>query len=218
MATVTVAELIDKAQTILQDTSAVRWPTSELKLWINDAYREIALLRPDASSTTGTYTCSAGTRQNLTTEFSNAIRLLDVIRNVASSSTQYAVRLVDRDTLDAQRRGWHTETGTVNIQHFMFDPKLPKQFMVYPPATTDAELEVVYSYVPAAHDAEESNDTAINLDDSYANAILDYMLYRAYSKDSEAQANAQRAVAHYGAMTASIGAKTTSDSVAQPGA
>ncbi len=224
MASVKVVELIDRAQTILQDTTSVRWPVLELQKWLNDAYREITLLRPDANSQTGTYTCVSGTRQVLTTGFSNALRLLDVTRNVAASSNKYAVRLVDRNTLDDQRRGWHNETASVNIQHYMFDPKLPKEFMVYPPATTAAQLEVVYSSVPAAHALSEANlapdsgdTTVINIDDSYANAILDYILYRAYSKDAEYAANAQRAVAHYQAMQTSLGTKTASDGASQPG-
>lgn len=224
MATVKVVELIDRAQTILQDTTAVRWPVLELQKWLSDAYREIILMRPDANTQTGTFTCVTGTRQVLTTVFSSALRLIDVIRNVAATSDKSAVRLVDRRTLDDQRRGWHGETATVNIQHFMFDPKLPKEFMVYPPATSAAELEVVYSSVPAAHTLTEAQLTnaatadVIEIDDSYANAILDYMLYRAYSKDAEYAANAQRAVAHYQAMQSSLGVKTASDGAVQPGA
>jgi len=46
--------------------------------------------------------------------------------------------------------------------------------------------------------------TTINLDDTYANPLLDYMLYRAYSKDAEQAGNAQRAMAHYQAMADAI--------------
>jgi len=47
--------------------------------------------------------------------------------------------------------------------------------------------------------------TTINIDDIYANALVDYMLYRAYSKDAEYAGNAQRAVAHYTAFSNSLG-------------
>jgi hypothetical protein len=224
MATVKVVEIMNRAQTILQDTTAVRWPLPELQLWLNDSYREIVLMRPDANTQTGTFTCATGSRQVLTSVFSNALRLMDIVRNVAATSNKTAVRLVDRQSLDDQRRGWHNETTAVNIQHYMFDPKLPKEFMVYPPATDLAQLEVVYSSVPLAHALTEAQlgnpatTEVINLDDSYANAILDYILYRAYSKDAEYAANAQRAVAHYQAMQASLGMKTASDQAAQPGA
>lgn len=223
MATVKVVDLVSRAQTILQDVTSVRWPVLELQNWLNDAYREIILARPDANTQTGTFTCVAGSKQVLTTGFANALRLIEVTRNMAATSSKRAVRLVDRHILDDQRVGWHAETQTVNIQHYMFDPRLPKEFYVYPPATSSAQLEVVYSSVPTAHALTEDqlsttpSTETIRIDDSYANAILDYMLYRAYTKDAEYAANAQRAAGHYQAMMASIGVKTTSDTATQPG-
>jgi hypothetical protein len=195
----------------------VRWPVSELQDWLNDSYREIILARPDANSESGTFTCAAGTRQVLTSEFPNALRLLDVVRNVAATSDKRAVRAITRSILDDQRRTWHGESGAVNIDHFMFDERLPREFLVYPPATTAAQLEVVYSSVPTNHtltDAELTTNPSsetIKIVDSYANAMLDYMLYRAYSKDAEYAANAQRAMGHYQAMQAALGIKTQTD-------
>lgn len=58
--------------------------------------------------------------------------------------------------------------------------------------------------------------TPIKLDDIYANAILDYVLYRAYSKDAEYAANASRAALHYQAFTAALGAKTQVDAGNDP--
>jgi hypothetical protein len=224
MSTVTVVSLVNRAQVILQDTvdPGVRWPVLELQDWLNDSYREIVNARPDANSQSGSFTCAAGTRQVLTTRFASALRLIDVVRNIAATSAKKAVRLLDRAVLDDQRRGWHGETGKVDIEYFMFDPRLPREFLVYPPATTSAELEVVYSLVPESHTLTEAELTSapssatIKLVDSYANIMLDYMLYRAYSKDAEYAANAQRALAHFQAMQNALGIKTQSDISANP--
>jgi hypothetical protein len=223
MATVKVVEIIQRVQVILQDTTFVRWPALELQLWINDSYREIVNLKPDVNTQTGTFTCAVGPRQVLTTSFANAIRLIDIIRNVASASTKQAVRLVDRNILDDQRKGWYNETTSINIDHYMFDARLPKEFMVYPPATNTAQLEVVYSQVPAAHTLTEAQlinpatTEVIRIDDSYSNAMLDYVLYRAYSKDADYAANAQRAVAHYQAFQNAISGKITTEAASRPG-
>lgn len=224
MATVKVVELVSKAQTLLQDTTQVRWPVLELQGWLNDSYREAVNLRPDANTQTGEYVCTAGARQVLTSTFANALRLIEVVRNTATTSAKGAVRIVNRRMLDDQRRNWYAETQTVDIQHYMFDPRLPKEFLVYPPATTAARLEVIYSSVPTAHTLTEAQliNTAttevIRLDDSYANALLDYMLYRAYSKDAEYAANANRAVAHYQAFQNALGASAQANAASQPGA
>lgn len=219
MATVKVYDLVTKAQTILQDTTSTRWPQDELVGWLNDAYREIILARPDANSQSGEFNCVAGTRQVLTSEFPSALRLLDIVRNTGSGSDQRAVRLIERAILDDQRRSWHSEPQSETIEHFIFDPDLPREFMVYPPAATGAVLEVVFSSVPTDHDVNtdySTNDETIKIVDSYANAILDYMLYRAYSKDAEYAANSQRAVSHFQAMQNAIGIKNKTDSSNDP--
>jgi hypothetical protein len=224
MATVKVVDLISRAEIILQDTTNVRWPALELQSWLNDSYREITNLRPDSNTQTGEYTCVLGARQVVTTTFASAIRIIEVVRNTATTSAKGAVRLVNRQMLDDQRRNWYAETATVDIQHYMFDPRLPKEFLVYPPATTAARLEVVYSSVPLAHTLTEAQLTTtpstetIRIDDSYANAMLDYTLYRAYSKDAEYAANAQRAMAHFQAFQNALGIKGQVEAASQPGA
>jgi hypothetical protein len=224
MATAKVVDLVSRAQTLLQDTTSVRWPVLELQGWLNDSYRETVNLRPDANTATGEFTCAAGARQVVTTTFSSALRVIEVVRNTAVTSAKGAVRLVNRRMLDDQRRNWYAETPTVDIQHYMYDPRLPKEFLVYPPASTAARLEVVYSSVPLAHTLTEAqliNPTTadvIRIDDSYFNALLDYVLYRAYSKDAEYTANAQRAVAHYQAFQNALGVSAQTNAASQPGA
>jgi hypothetical protein len=222
MATVKVIDVIKNVEDVLQD-QGIRWPRVELQNWINEAYLNIILLRPDANSKTGTFTCTAGTRQVITTEFPSALRLLDVTRNLAATSTKKVVRLVARAVLDDQRPAWHSETGTVNIQHYTFDPRQPKEFFVYPPATTSAELEVVYTDAPGSHTLSESdldpagsNTEVIKLDDIYMSPIIDWVLYRAYSKDAEYGQNEVRAAAAYQAFNTAIGNKTASDTAVSP--
>lgn len=223
MATVKVVDLISRARTLLQDTTSVRWALSELQLWLNDSYRETLNLRPDSNTLTGTFTCAAGPRQVLTTGFANATRLVAVVRNVATTSNKYAVHLIDRRVLDGQRRGWYTETPSVSVEQYMFDARQPKEFMVYPPATTLAQLEVLYAQVPTPHTltdeqlANSATAEVIRIDDTFANAMLDYMLYRAYTKDSEQQGNAARAVAHFQAFQSSLGVSAQVNAASQPG-
>lgn len=223
MAVVKVVDLISRAGTILQDTTNIRWPAPELQGWLNDSYRAITNLRPDSNTQTGEFVCVAGARQAVTSTFPSAIRLMEVVRNTAASSAKGAIRLVNRQILDDQRRNWYAETGTVDVQHYMFDPRLPKEFLVYPPATVNARLEVVYSSVPVAHTLTEAQlinpatSEVIRIDDSYANAMLDYMLYRAYSKDAEYTANVQRATAHLQAFQSALVEKGQTEAASKPG-
>lgn len=222
MASIKVVEIIDRVETILQDSN-LRWPRLELQSWLNEAYLNIILARPDANAATGTFTCAAGTRQSLTAVFPSALRLLDVTRNLAAASSKRAVRQVNRHILDDQRPAWHAETASVDIQHWTFDPRQPKEFFVYPPATVAAQLEVVYTAPVGTHalteeqlDPAGGNTTVILLDDIYAGPLVDWVCYRAYSKDAEYGENGQRAAAHLNAFTATIGSKNQTDSAANP--
>ena len=222
MATIKVIEVIKRVEDVLQDSN-VRWPRVELQNWLNESYLQIALLRPDASSKTGTLTCVAGSRQTITSGFSTALRLLDVVRNLASSSNKKVVRLIERSVLDDQRPAWHNDTASVNIQNYTFDVRQPKEFFVFPPATTSAQLEVVYADLPGTHSLSEANlhpttgsAEVIKVDDTYLSVITDWILYRAFSKDAEFAANAARAGAHYQTFMSSIGNKTQSDVSSSP--
>jgi hypothetical protein len=48
---VAVNDIVDRAETILQDTTNTRWPATELIDWLNAGQVEIALLKPEASVT-----------------------------------------------------------------------------------------------------------------------------------------------------------------------
>lgn len=222
MSTVKVIDVIRRVEDVLQDSN-IRWPRIELQNWMNESYLAITLARPDANAKSGTFTCSTGTRQVLTDQFASALRLLDVTRNMATTSSYRVIRLVARSVLDDQRPGWHAETGTVNIQHYTFDPRQPKEFFVYPPATDSAQVEVVYTDSPGAHNLSESdldpegaNTEVIKLDDIYMSPIIDWVLYRAYSKDAEYGANEQRAQASYAAFSAALSTKNQVDAASAP--
>ena len=205
---ITAQSIVRRAVETLQDTTSIRWPIPELVRYLNDGQREIVLYRPDSMVTNATVTCVAGSKQSLP---ANGAKLIEVIRNARTGGTKSAVRLTNREILDAQTPGWHNLTGKDDVLHFMYDPRDPKVFYVYPPATTSAQLDIVYSAYPT--DVTEPGEGSlytdvtgnISLPDIYGNALLDFLLYRAYSKDSEYAGNAQRAQAHYAAFANTLG-------------
>ena len=203
----TVANLLARATALLQDSTNVRWPETELLNYLNDGQRQIVLQVPNANPVNDDITLAAGTKQAIP---SDGIRLLDVVRNTSGN----AVRRTERDTLDENNPGWHQETGVTAIKNWVFNPDDPKHFYVNPPATTSASLEIVYSASP--DDATLVGN--ISLDDIYANALLDYILYRAYSKDAENSGNMSKAAGSYAAFNASLGNKLQTDVTSDPNA
>ena len=199
--------LIRRVVETLQDTTSIRWPVAELVRYLNDGQREIIVHRPDAMVTNASLTLTAGTKQSLP---SNGAKLIDVVRNSAGSKR--AIRMCAREILDAQSPGWHNLSGVTEIVHFMFDPRDPKVFYVYPPAqSAGASVDLVYSALPTDI-AEPAPGTdysavagAISVPDIYSNALQDYVLYRAYTKDSQYAGNEARAQARYAAFANALG-------------
>lgn len=210
--------VIRRAAETLQDLTAVRWSTAELVRYLNDGQREILMYRPDVFATSTTLTLVEGTKQTLPT---TAAKLLDVVRNAASSSNKRAVRVVNRQLLDSQVPDWHIATPSVNTAHYMYDPAVPKEFFVYPPATVLTQLDVVVAQYPSTI-TEPSSGTYtavsgnIGVPDVLSNALTDYILFRAFTKDTEQVGNAARAQAHYALFTSALNTDLTGTTSAVP--
>lgn len=203
MATITAQQIIDKVEIILQDTTNVRWAEAELLGWLNDGQREIVLLRPEAFAKNESKQLTVGTKQALP---ATGIVLIDVVRNMGTngSTPGNAVRVVSREILDAQNPAWHVDASSLVVKHYMFDPRDPKNFYIYPKSDGTNYVEIVYSSAPTDVAAVGST---ITLDDIFMGPLMDYILYRAYSKDAEYTGNAQRAAAHYQMFTNALAAK-----------
>jgi len=216
MGTLTADAIILKARRIFQDDTGVRWQDAEELDWLNDGQREIVLIRPDANVVNATVLLSVGTKQTIPAA---GVTLIDVVRNMVGAGQATAgkvVRLVDREVLDATNPDWHSQAASANgeVDHYVFDKRDPKTFYVYPqPPATPNGIELVYSAAPDV--VAFVNDT-IKIDDIYANALLDYMLYRSYSKDADYSGNVNRAAAHFQAFLQSLGMKAQTDAVNDP--
>lgn len=218
---VTVQSVIDRVQKTLQDTTGVRWPVvDELVLWVNDAQREIALLKPDASAKNVTITLAAGTKQDIP---SDGNRLLRVVRNMSAASNgvgKRAVRIVSREVLDAQTPDWHDPLVTGDaahaavVKHYIYDEQNPRNFYVYPgvAAAASSFVEIIYSANPVTV-AQNGN---LDIPDIFANAVMNYVLYMAYMKDADYAGNQQRASSHFQLFMSSITGKAQLDALTSP--
>ena len=203
---ITAQSVIQRCVETLQDPTSIRWPVAELVRYLNDGQREVVLHRPDAMRKSAAVALVAGTRQTIP---SDGLKLIDIVRN--TGGTKRAVRQVNREILDAQTPGWHGLAVATEILHFMFDARDPTAFYVYPPAGASSSVEILYAASPA--DVIEPASGAlygavtgnISVPDIYGNALQDYVLFRAYAKDSEYAGNAARAQNHYTVFANSLG-------------
>lgn len=207
------SEIISRAQIVLNDNGGTRWTDAELLKWISDGQRVIALVRPDSCSVNTAVTLAAGTKQTIPTD---GLRLLDIVRNLTSAGApDRSVRMVDRETLDAQDYNWHVRPATGKVTNFVYDNRDPVHYYVYPQATSSMKLEILYSKTPAELTATTD---ALGIPEIYAEPLFNYVLFRAYSKDAEYAANAGLAQGYLQVCTTLLGIKTSKDFAFSPDA
>lgn len=165
--------------------------------WINDAQRAVCLLRPDAKSDISTFLLVTGTKQQIP---AGTRRLQQLLRNMgtAGSTPGKAIRgPVPREDLDAVNPDWHKSTyhGT-EVEQYIYEENNPTFFYVYPGLQSAATL---YVEAVVSKDPTDVSDHNSNLDipDIFAPAVVEWVLYRAWARDSERSPNWVRAERKY---------------------
>ena len=194
-----ISEITTPVRTILQD-DGTRWTDAELLVWVGAAYREIVTTKPEIGAKVAPIALQAGSLQFTPAD---AYRLINITRNIAPQTT--VVRPVERAVLDIQYPTWHSDPSTGRIDSVVYDIASPNQFWVWPQATAGMVVEMVYSSIPATPSSLNDN-LAIN--DGYSGLVVDYLLYRAYSKDAGA-GDAALAQTYRQAFYESLGIKKT---------
>ena len=193
---ITVQALLANAASLLQDTTNVRWTAAQLLVWLNDGQRELVLLKPDAYVKSTATILVAGTKQTIPTD---GIYLVDIPRYLGTDgiTPTNSVKSISREILDNQVPDWHAARhANVRPKHFIYNELEPKRFYVYPPQPTSGfgYVEVVYTAVPP----DAVSPGSLSLADEYAGALLSFILFRAYSQDSEWAGNKELSAMHYG--------------------
>lgn len=210
----TARSVIQSAQATLQDAGGVRWLLPELLGYLNAGTREIALQKPTATAVTTTISLASGTRQELPAGYH---RLLSAIRNTDNGR---AITPVVREILDMQIPGWHSNAVmpyNATVAHVMDDPFDTSVFHVCPGNDGNGEIDVIMSRLPVpiptpANQLDiEAYSADVQVPDIYENCLVDYVCYRAFSKDINVAGAAQRAQAHYGLFQQALGIKAQID-------
>jgi hypothetical protein len=211
MAGISVATLIQRAGFLLQDEDHVRWTVPELVSWINEAAGALVTLRPSSGAQLVTLVLVAGTQQLLD---DNVVQLLDVVRNLGADGVTpgRAIRLAERHLFDSADPDWHTRAGKAVIKHYLYDDRTPNVFYVYPPALAGTRIQGSLSVMPASISAGTDN---LALDSQFESALVNYVVFRAFAKDSE-YANGAIATGYYQAFQAALGGKDAGEQSVSP--
>jgi len=212
---ITAQSVVDDAELILMDSDNDHWTEAELFGYLKDGEKETAIHKPDIYIINDDVVLVEGTRQSLP---SGAIHLIDIVRNMGTNGSTIGdvITLIDKKSFDAIDRSWHKATASATVEHFMFDSRDPTRFYVYPPQPSSSfgYVDMIYASIPPTISAISSN---INLDDIYKHVLVNYLLYRAYSKDVDISADGgAKATFYYKMFLQGLGVKDQKEEADAP--
>jgi len=213
MGTITVDSILTKACQDLNDEDQVRWLSTHKVALINEAQRAVVNVKWNAYVKNSTTPTVSGTKQTLPVD---AVQLIDIPRNmgVDGLTPGKVIRPVKREVLDARVPGWHYATADAEAQHYTYSLEDIRTFYLYPPQPTTGmgHVHLVYAALPA----DVAAGGQITLDDIYEPALVFYLLYRCFSKDTEFAADQGRAPSYWQAFVAAITGKAKAEIAAPP--
>ena len=187
--TVAVNSLVSEVSTLLLDTTHVRWSVADVIAALSEAQVELTKIQPDAYIKTVTVQLVPGAKQ---TAPSDCQTIVDMRQNENGA----AVTPCNRDALDRFTPKWMVTPTASYVVNWMTDPQ-PDTFYVSPAqGATPARVVITYSALPSG--LSEGGNLVVR--DMYAPRVVNYALFRLYSREDEA-GSAEKAEAYYKLFT-----------------
>lgn len=185
----TAQALLDRASIQLHDETGVDWPDSELLGYLNEALADLVSHQPGEFASTETVTHTTGVRQTLP---AGAVALLRVQHALTpTGAASRAATMFNFIAMDTVSPIWR-RARPGPVRQWAYDPRDPRVYWVYPPSDgSQALIELVRE--PQALTSVDPLPVSVR----FNGALLDYVLYRAYSKDTEYAGQDGRAALHY---------------------
>lgn len=172
----------------------IRWSVQEIQEYVNDALVQLALLKPEAFAKTVEMPLKAGSYQELPEDIMQLIDLIGVkdaygrihgkpLRldtNASYVSHAYFADLACQVAVN----------GRYVMRSYVFDPKNPQAIFVYPPVPAGEELSLLVNGVVVTQEGKGE------VPRKWHNAVIEWALYRAFSKDTESPVNQQKGSQH----------------------
>jgi len=191
MGAVVAQSVITRAQRLLHDLSNTHWSSTELLEYLNEGQRQIAAVVPTSYVKSATSALTAGSMQALPVD---GQMLVDV---PMMSTGQYVRRA---NFKDAGAFSATPEAASTIISEFWYNPATPKVWWCWPPSDAAGSVYLQYAAVPA----DIAIGAAILIDDVWEPALLNWILFRALSKEKQTKDNV-RADLYLSAFNAAVG-------------
>lgn len=216
------ADLIVAVSRLLNDAEPgyehIRWTRADLLEYLNDAQKQVYLYRPELYAQTDVFALVPGARQGPLPDGCQLQKIIGSVGDVGRA------RKVDDGLLQA-----FADTGCApvnvsddyRVRGYSFTPQDPMSFFVDPPVPDDGRsytVALVCQQAPEAitlaqlDDADPRNDRLVTPARMH-NALVEWVLYRAYSVDMESAQSFAKQEAHRQHFYAMLGVSEAKERV-----
>jgi len=195
-----VSKIADRASSILNDLEQVRWTASELLLWCEEAIDQLLRFVPKAGAETKVLKLTTGKSRQ---EFPDVREILEVTVNTDGTGTPVgpSITLTTRHSLDACASEWRNEEGEF-VRQWVYEPEHnASTFWVYPYPGDELWVEAT---VVMQQDIT-SLSVVVPIGKQYISTLVNYVMFRAMSKNADFGGNAQTAIAYLNAFYTDTG-------------
>jgi hypothetical protein len=186
--TVQASAILARVRTqLIDELPTQRWSDDELLMWLSDGQRTLIAVDPALGDVTGPVKVELGTKQALP---DGGFMLLDIKRNMGFDGLTpgRVITVITRENLDRVDPYWHASARSEVTLHYIYNPKEPRIYYIYPPSTGEHYIEAAVAMNPP--DMAALTDTLL-VPDLYQTALFDYVMFRAHQKDSDYSAGDQ---------------------------
>lgn len=202
----TAASVFTRVTHVTKDYDKVRFTEPEFLEWANDAQDQIASLHMRAADQYVTLTLAAGARQDLRLIAPDVrwLRLQELTCNVVDGApVGPTIRQVSRPILDTAFRTWRSRTATATqVEEYAVDEREQFTFDVFPPVAAGTQVYALAAIKPTPLQAL---DDTISLAPGFDIAMVDYVLFRFFSKDANDPTYSARAQTHMQLFLSGLG-------------
>jgi len=187
----------------------VRWTVAELADYLTGGIAQMSALKPTLFTVFEAIRLSPGAVQSVPAQYTE---LIDVLYNLNQDGSQ-GERVVQGSFSAARALGrpscLQTSSGSYEVRSYTVHPDNDTYFYVDPPVPGVPPYPAVWALVRLAPNVITASSDAVVManttPETYREALKDWILYRAFAKDTESSESYQKSQAHYKAFMQFLG-------------
>lgn len=228
------SKFIEELAIKLRDPGHRQWSQIHATEALNSALRALTKVKPRVYTLNESLPLVDGHEQTIPGDVNELISILYTLDPNSASGVGEAVILGDMGMMDHDHPSWRNDPAKASPKYWFYEPdKHEHVFYVWPPVAGEGEeggavVQATVSRTPvmSEHTSEEINnstvlsaeefyhipiDDEIPIQEFYVDALYEWALYYATSRDDEATSNYARSKDHFTKFFALLDAKMNAD-------